>query len=269
MDRYAVMGNPVKHSKSPTIHAAFAEATGQTLGYDAIEVPVDGFTEAVREFFSGGGKGLNVTVPFKEEAAFLAESLSPDAGFSGAVNTLFLDENGALSGHNTDGIGLVRDMRVNHGGTVNGKRLLILGAGGAARGIMPSLLREEPGLVTIANRTPSRARELARRFDDHGAVTGCGFEDLAGKRFDWVINATSTSLQGSLPPLPEGLLAPGAWCCDLMYADEETPFCAWARRAGAEKILDGLGMLVEQAAESFFLWRGVRPETAPVIACLR
>ena len=270
MDQYAVMGHPVKHSKSPAIHAAFARQTEQQMEYSAIDVEPGGFEQAVNDFFQQGGKGLNITVPFKQEAWQMTEECSEDARLAGAVNTLLYNNMGSLLGYNTDGSGLVQDILQNHGGRLSGRRILVLGAGGASRGILLPLLQENPGTLTIANRTRARAQELAELFSPHGSqVTGCGFEELAGQQFDWVINATSASLQGKLPDLPDDLLAPQAWCYDLMYGNEETVFCRWAREAGAEKVMDGLGMLVEQAAESFYLWRNVRPDTAPVIAELR
>lgn len=269
MDRYAVMGHPVKHSKSPAIHAAFAEQTGQRIEYTAIDVEPGGFEEAVQDFFRQGGKGLNVTLPFKQEAWQMVEECSEDARVGGAVNTLLLDSLGALVGYNTDGIGIVRDIERNHQGELARKHVLVLGAGGASRGILLPLLRENPHSVTVANRTVEKGESLAETFSPYGPVEACGFPDLQGRQFDWVINATSASLAGDLPPLPKDLLAPNAWCYDLMYGDQETVFCAWAREAGAEKVIDGLGMLVEQAAESFHLWRGQLPDTAPVIAMLR
>ncbi|MDT8398386.1 MAG: shikimate dehydrogenase [Pseudomonadales bacterium] len=268
MDQYAVMGNPVSHSKSPQIHAAFAAQTGQAMSYRAIPVADGDFERAVQDFFAKGGKGLNITVPFKQQAWALARKHSPEAARAGAVNTL-LFEDGVLSGHNTDGIGLVRDIIANHQGRIADKRLLILGAGGAARGILLPLLSEHPQRITLANRTPARALCLVQEFSDYEGLSACGFDALPGMVFDWVINATAASLQGDLPPLPEGLLSSHAWCYDLMYAQQQTVFCRWATQAGAEQSLDGLGMLVEQAAEAFYLWRGTRPETAPVIASLR
>lgn len=284
-DRYAVMGNPIGHSRSPRIHAAFAEALGEAIHYDRILVALGGFPAAVEAFFAEGGKGLNITVPFKEEACDLSQWLSEDARIGGAVNTLYRNADGQLCGENTDGIGLVRDIRHNHGGELAGKRLLILGAGGAVRGILGPLLRESPSEIVIANRTPARAEALLPLFGEHevgeqikhvaaGAqqavsMRACGFEALPGQQFDWVINGTSASLQGALPPLPADLLAAKAWCYDLMYADETTPFCHWAEAHGAEQAIDGLGMLVEQAAESFRIWRGVRPPSADVIKLLR
>lgn len=267
-DRYAVMGNPVAHSKSPHIHAEFARSTAQDLVYDAHLVALDQFAPAVAAFFGNGGKGLNITVPFKQEAWALAQDKSEQAALAGAVNTLFMRE-GRLQGHNTDGIGLVRDIKQNHGGALTGKRILILGAGGAARGILLPFLHEKPAAICIANRTVSKAEELAQLFAPHGTLSACSYDALGGRQFDWVINATAASLQGDLPPLPANLLAPGAWCYDLMYAKEPTVFCKWAAQHGATRSLDGLGMLIEQAAESFWLWRGVRPQTRAVLEALR
>lgn len=268
-DRYAVMGNPIGHSKSPQIHARFAAQTGQSLSYEAILVEAGDFPAAVARFRAAGGRGLNVTVPFKQEAWALAARRSPRAERAGAVNTLRFEEDGNLYGDNTDGVGLVRDLKDNHGAQLTGKRLLVLGAGGAVRGVLAPLLAEQPALLVIANRTVATAEALAQAFADLGAVRGCGFAALAGEQFDVVINGTAASLQGEVPPLPEGILAAEAVCYDMMYGKEPTPFMRWAGAAGAGKMLDGLGMLVEQAAESFYLWRGVRPATAPVIAALR
>ncbi|WP_435100776.1 shikimate dehydrogenase [Arhodomonas sp. AD133] len=269
MDRYAVMGNPIAHSKSPRIHQLFAEQTGQALTYEKILVPAGGFAAAVAEFEAAGGLGLNVTVPFKGDAWALADNLSDRAERARAVNTLIISEAG-LYGDNTDGTGLVRDLRDNHGVRLNGARLLLLGAGGAARGVLPSLLAENPARVHIANRTGEKASTLAADFADLGETDGGGFETLDdGERFDVVINATAAGLSGEIPPLPETLLAAGATCYDMVYADEPTAFVRWAQAHGAAQALDGLGMLVEQAAESFFLWRGQRPDTDAVINTLR
>lgn len=265
-DRYAVMGNPVAHSKSPRIHAAFAQQTGQDIEYGTLLVEPGTFTQRVQDFFAGGGKGLNITVPFKLEAWELAAVRSPQAELAGAVNTLFM-ANGKLQGFNTDGIGLVRDIE-NHGGALKDKALLVLGAGGATRGILMPLLQQNPSRLVIANRTVSRAEELAAQFASYGNTSASNFADVHGS-FDWVINATSASLQGDLPPLPQGLITAQSWCYDLMYANEPTIFCRWARGQGAKQVLDGLGMLVEQAAEAFWLWRGLRPDTAPVLKLLR
>lgn len=268
-DLYAVMGFPVAHSKSPRIHAAFARQTGQDLEYRALPVEPGTFPARVQQFFAEGGKGLNITVPFKQEAWALARVRSPQAELAGAVNTLLQDSTGQLHGHNTDGIGLVRDILQNHGGQLAGASILVLGAGGATRGILLPLLQQQPARLCIANRTVSKAEELAQLFRVHGTVAACGFEALHGQRFDWVLNATAASLQGELPPLPAGLVHAQSWCYDLMYGNEPTIFCRWAQQNGAFKALDGLGMLIEQAAEAFWLWRGVRPDTAPVLADLR
>jgi shikimate dehydrogenase len=266
---YAVMGNPVSHSKSPRIHGLFAEQTGQRLQYTAIQVDPGGFEQAVSNFVANGGRGLNVTVPFKTNAWELVDSRTPRAALAGAVNTIEVQAQGVLHGDNTDGVGLVTDIVHNQGGSIAAKAVLLLGAGGAARGVLSPLLEQDPTELVIANRTEDRAIALAQTFARLGAVSGCGFNDLAGRRFDMVINATSASLQGELPPLPEQLLAPGAWCYDMMYGAMATPFMQWAEHHGATKVSDGLGMLVEQAAESFLLWRKLRPQTAPVIATLR
>lgn len=267
-DEYAVMGNPVAHSKSPRIHTLFGQQTGQRLRYTAIQVDVGGFAQAVGNFAANGGKGLNITVPFKGEAFELADELSERARAARAVNTFVCRRDGYLIGDNTDGVGLVRDLTINHRAPLAGARLLLLGAGGAARGVLGPLLAEGPAALRVVNRTADRAQELAAAFAAQGPVTGGGYASLEGP-YDLVINATSASLAGELPPLPEGVLAPGAWCYDMMYGKEPTPFMRWARAQGAAQVLDGLGMLVEQAAESFTLWRKVRPQTAPVIATLR
>ena len=265
-DHYAVFGNPIAHSKSPLIHAAFARQTGQDLDYTALLAPVDGFVECVTAFRAGGGLGANVTVPFKQQAHALATRRSARAEAAGSVNTLhFLGAE--IFGDNTDGVGLVTDLTRNLGVDVKGRRILLLGAGGAARGVIMPLLALAPAALMIANRTPGRAAELAAHFRDAGPVEGGGYETLAGASYDLVINATAASLAGELPPLPEGIFAADALAYDMMYG-RDTPFLQLARQAGA-RTADGLGMLVEQAAEAFFLWRGVRPETAPVIAMLR
>lgn len=269
MDRYAVMGNPIAHSKSPRIHTLFAQQTRQDLEYTAILVELDGFEDAVAGFLADGGKGLNITVPFKEAAWALAQKRSPRAERAGAVNTLLLDQSGRHFGDNTDGAGLVRDLVINHGAVLQDRRLLLVGAGGAARGVIQPLLNENPALLVIANRTAARAVELARHFCDLGRVEGCGLDDVDGHVFDLVINATAASLQGEVPALPGGIIGTGTWCYDMMYGNEPTAFMHWAGQLGAAVTADGLGMLVEQAAESFHLWRKVRPDTAPVIRALR
>jgi shikimate dehydrogenase len=268
-DRYAVMGNPVAHSKSPEIHAAFAHQFGHNIEYTRILVDVGGLAQAVEQFRAGGGKGLNVTVPFKQDAFRLADSLSERAQLAGAVNTLKFEPDGSLFGDNTDGAGLVHDIDLNLGVSLKDKQVLILGAGGAVRGVLDPILRHRPKRVLLANRTVARARDLVAHFKVHGPVEACGFEALKGQHFDIVINGTSASLKGELPPLPDTLLKRGALAYDMMYGDKPTPFMEWAMLRGAEKVVDGLGMLVEQAAESYFLWRGVRPETKSVIWKLR
>jgi shikimate dehydrogenase len=271
IDHYAVMGNPIAHSKSPMIHAAFAQQTGQVLQYNAILVGAEEgeFAQAVQAFIASGGKGLNITVPFKQAAWALADQRSERAERAGAVNTLWFDEQGQRIGENTDGVGLVRDLIQNHGGQIEGRRMLILGAGGAVRGVLGPLLEAAPAQCVIANRTVFRAEALAELFAALGNVTACPYDALQGQSFDLVINGTSASLQGQLPPLPDGLLAEGGWCYDMMYASTATVFMQWAQSQGAAFALDGLGMLVEQAAESFYLWRGVRPKTASVIRQVR
>ena len=258
-DRYAVFGNPIAHSKSPFIHGRFAAATGQDLSYEALLAPRDDFPGAVAVFVAAGGKGANVTVPFKEEAFRLCQRRSPRAELAGAVNTLVFRD-GEIFGDDTAGAGLVRDLEHNLGLSLAGKRLLLLGAGGAARGVLGPLLAAKPAALVIANRTPAKAADLAARFAHLGAVTGGGYGDIQGA-FDVVINATSASLGGDLPPLPAGVFAPGAAAYDMMYGKGDTPFLAFARQQGATLLADGLGMLLEQAAESFFLWRGLRPDT--------
>ncbi|MGK0674072.1 MAG: shikimate dehydrogenase [Halothiobacillaceae bacterium] len=262
-DRYAVIGNPIAHSKSPLIHTMFAKQTKQAMSYERILAPLGGFREAVLRFRAEGGRGLNVTVPFKLEAYELADQLSERAARAGAVNTLIFHADGTIEGDNTDGTGLVRDL-LKQGATIENKRVLILGAGGAVRGALAPLLAERPRELVIANRTADKAVQLAAAFADLGPVRGCGFDAL-DKTFDLVINGTSASLAGELPPLPNDLLAnEEAVAYDMAYGTTSTPFQRWAATHGARLALDGLGMLVEQAAESFRRWRGVQPDTAPV-----
>lgn len=268
-DRYAVFGNPVRHSKSPQIHAEFAAQCKQQIQYRAVKVADNGFSRAVKRFFLEGGKGLNVTLPFKKEAFAIAEILTDRARRAAAVNTLSPDAGGVLLGDTTDGVGLLRDLVVNLGWKVAGRRVLILGAGGAVRGVLEPLLSEGPTGVVIANRTVERAHKLAAEFSALGAVSACEYPALSGESFDIIINGTSASLGGELIPLPDGLLNEHGRCYDMVYGTEPTVFMRWAAEQAAWAISDGLGMLVEQAAESFYLWRGVRPNTEPVIAQMR
>ncbi|MBM4190261.1 MAG: shikimate dehydrogenase [Betaproteobacteria bacterium] len=265
-DRYTVFGHPIEHSKSPRIHTAFAAQTGQDLSYTATLAPLDGFEAALSAFRAAGGRGANVTVPFKEEAYRLATRLAERARQAGAVNTLLLDGS-EIIGDNTDGVGLVRDLTENLQYGLAGKRILVLGAGGATRGILGPILANQgaecPARLFVANRTAAKAVELARLFGCEGG----GFDAIPAEPFDIVINATAASLAGEMPPLPAGVFAPGALAYDMMYG-RETPFLSFASARGA-CTADGLGMLVEQAAEAFWLWRGVRPATAPVLAALR
>ncbi len=267
MDRYAVIGNPIAHSKSPAIHAAFATQTGERLEYGRILGDPATFEIQARTFLSGPGRGLNVTVPFKERACALADERSVRAEAAGAANTLIRLPDDRIRADNTDGVGLVRDLRDNHGVDIAGRRVLVLGAGGAARGILGPLLAEAPERLVVANRTAAKALELAARLG--GAVEGMGLEGLEGRRFDLILNATAAGLAGEVPRLPADCLVSGGVVYDLMYGDRSTAFVRWGLEHGAGQALDGLGMLVEQAAESFFLWRGVRPRTAPVTALLR
>jgi shikimate dehydrogenase len=263
------MGNPVAHSKSPRIHQAFAIQTSQTLRYEAILVPADGFAYAVHVFRQAGGKGLNVTVPFKEEAWRLATVRTARAELAGAVNTLSFSRSGEIHGDNTDGTGLLRDLEHNHVELAT-RRILILGAGGAVRGVIGPLMERYPSSIVIANRTLERAETLIRQFSQFSQLSACSLEDLPGLgSFDLIINATSSGLHGELPALPDGLIHPQSCCYDMVYGDAEPVFVKWAKQHGAHVALDGLGMLVEQAAEAFYVWRGVRPDTIPVIAMLR
>lgn len=266
-DLYCVFGNPIGHSKSPLIHRRFASDSHQDLHYEARLAPLDGFGAAVLSFIAEGGRGANVTVPFKEEAFRLADRLTPRAERAGAVNTLQFTAEGIL-GDNTDGAGLLADITQNQGFAVQGKRVLLLGAGGASRGALAPLLAACPAQLTLANRSADKAHALAAQFQDLGPVRGSSFAELAGQGFDLVINATSASLSGEALPLPDGLFSADSLAYDMMYG-RDTPFLQFAQRQGARHCCDGLGMLVEQAAEAFHLWRGLRPATAPVLAMLR
>ncbi|MBX9812987.1 MAG: shikimate dehydrogenase [Burkholderiales bacterium] len=270
-DKYAVIGNPVAHSSSPLIHAEFARQTGQDISYATILAPLDGFREAVFAFRDGGGKGLNITLPFKHEAWQLVNRHAGYALAAGAVNTIEF-ANGWMTGHNTDGIGLVRDLQDNLKRSIRGARVLLMGAGGAVYGVMEPLLREQPEQVVVANRTPGKAVGLVGRFEKFQSlamrgIMACSYENLGRSGFDLVINGTSAGLSDQMPSLPDTVFTPGALAYDMMYG-KTTPFLRFAREHGAH-IADGTGMLVEQAAESFFIWRGIRPQTAPVIEMLR
>lgn len=271
-DQYAVFGNPIGHSKSPQIHGWFAEQTRQDLTYKAILAPEDDFNGAAEAFFDQGGLGANVTVPFKLDALVFADKLSSRARRAGAVNTLQKGQNNEIYGDNTDGVGLVRDLTDNLGLDLSGKRVLLVGAGGAARGVVEPLINAGVGRLKIANRTPEKAQQLIKIF--HGLqpeaeLTAGNWASLEGGNYDLIINATSASLSGDLPPLPAGLFARGALAYDMMYAAQPTPFMRWAEQQGAAEVADGLGMLVEQAAEAFFLWRQIRPETTTILQRLR
>jgi len=267
-DLYAVIGTPIQHSKSPQIHQAFAEQTGEEVRYDRILGQPERLPLYIKTFREMLGKGLNVTVPLKEEAFQLANERSDRAERAGAVNTLILTENGGLQGDNTDGIGLVRDLALNNGFNFKGKRVLILGAGGAVRGVIQPLMEQGIEEMVIANRTESKAETIAATFADLGLIRSCALDAISGK-FDLIINGTAAGIAGEVPTIPDDLLAEDGWCYDMMYGDEPTAFVKWGEEQGAAKSLDGLGMLVEQAAESFYLWRDVRPKTAPVIQMLR
>ncbi len=266
-DRYAVFGHPVGHSRSPWLHARFAELTGESLVYEARDVPPGQFETALAEFLQAGGKGLNITVPHKLAAFEAAARLTPRARRAGAVNTLAVTPGGLL-GDNTDGAGLLRDLQQNLGLALPGKRILLVGAGGAARGALGPLLDAGPCELVIANRHADKARALAADFSADGAVSGIGLGEAHGP-FALVVNATSASLSGAVPDLPDDAVGPDTFCYDMAYGSGPTAFERWARERGAAGVADGRGMLVEQAAESFALWRGVRPPTAGVLAALR
>jgi shikimate dehydrogenase len=268
VDQYAVVGHPVAHSLSPFIHSLFARQTGQSLSYRLMDVPPERLIEQVCEFFATGGRGLNVTLPHKTRALTLAQELTERARLAGAVNTLAVRRDGSLLGDNTDGAGLVQDLTVNLGVTVQGRSILLIGAGGAARGVIAPLLALGPQRIVISNRTAERATALAGVFARLGTVEGCGFGELGAQPFDLIVNATSASLTGELPGVPPALFGPQTFCYDMAYGRADTPFVRWARELGCREAVPGWGMLVEQAAESFRLWRGVRPLTAPVLAAL-
>lgn len=266
---YAVFGHPINHSKSPQIHQLFAKQTGQSrLRYVAWDVPADKFSASINDFISTGGKGLNCTIPLKQLAFQLADEKSPRAKQSKAVNTLSVHRDGSLFGDNTDGIGLVRDLQNNLKINLEQLDVLLLGAGGAGRGVLGPLLDCNPKHLFIANRTPQKANALVKDFNDDYKVSGGGFKDLKGNSFDLILNATAASLSNQLPTIPEGILKPKGICYDLAYGTLPTAFVEWGRSKNASVSVDGIGMLVEQAAEAFRIWRGILPNTGPVIKAL-
>jgi len=266
-DRYAVIGNPIAHSKSPQIHTQFAQQTKQDLTYEKLLGEIGAFKATVEQFKAEGGKGLNVTVPFKEDAFAMVDRLEPRAQQAGAVNTLWFDGD-SIVGDNTDGVGLVSDLGYNHFFNFANARILLLGAGGASRGVLFPLVDQQPSQLVIANRTVSKAEALAKLADNE-KVKACGFGVLAGQQFDLIINGTAAGLSAEVPPIPDDCLASGGWTYDMMYSTAPTAFVKWGQAHGAAKALDGLGMLVEQAAAAFKIWRGVAPDTESVIAALR
>jgi shikimate dehydrogenase len=267
-DRYALMGHPVSHSWSPFIHGLFARATLQNMQYRLIDVSPERFRAEALQFFVDGGRGANITVPHKRAAAELVNELTPRAAEAGAVNTIHQKPSGELVGDNTDGVGLVTDLEVNLGLALEGRRLLILGAGGATRGVLGPILARRPAVLAIANRTVARARELAKEFAGHGTLVASGFESVEAAPFDLVINCTSASLEGSSPPFTPAAIGTDTVCYDMAYAKGETPFTRYAHEHGAKAAHKGWGMLVEQAAETFLIWRGIRPQTRPVLELL-
>jgi shikimate dehydrogenase len=270
IDRYAVVGNPVSHSLSPKIHQQFAAQTQQSISYEAIELPLDDFAAQVAKLQLQGMKGLNVTVPFKRQAWEVCDQRSTHAETAGAVNTIIFKNDNRIVGDNTDGTGLIRDLAENHQVAIRSCKILILGAGGAVRGILEPLIDLQPESITIANRTPDKARQLASVFHQQAEIKTCGYEGLGETRYDLIINATAAGLTNQVPPVPESVLASHSICYDMMYSlDQPTAFVRWAQNHAAAMAIDGLGMLVEQAAESFFIWRGLRVDTVSVIADLR
>lgn len=267
-DRYGLFGHPVKHSWSPFIHGLFALQTDQDMEYRLYDVEPDEFKQQLNQFFAYGGMGLNITVPYKGAAFEVAEELSQRARAAGAVNTLSINEDGRLLGDNTDGLGLVRDLKKNMSLDLSGKRILVLGAGGAVRGIIGPLLDLDPGILTIANRTPDRAHELVKRSGRDEGISACGFDELDDRIFDLIINATTASLHGRMPDVPDTILTKDTVCYDMSYSRQATPFTDWAQLNGAAETVMGWGMLAEQAAESFFIWRGIRPDIQQVLMAL-
>lgn len=266
MDQYRVFGNPIKQSRSPAIHKKFAIQTKQQLNYEAELVALQEFSQIVKNFVLTGGKGANVTVPFKEQALELCDVLSDRAHLAGAVNTLSIID-GKLHGDNTDGLGLVQDLLDNDVSLEN-SRILLLGAGGAARGVILPLLEQSVSQLVLANRTVSKAQNLCQQFSDDRFIA-CGFEEIEIQDYEVIINATSASLSGAVPPISEQLIGKDTVCYDMVYSKGLTPFLEWAKQSQAKQVIDGLGMLVGQAAESFNIWRGVKPNAANVLLQLR
>ncbi len=269
MDHYAIIGHPIAHSKSPMLQHAFAEQTDQLIDYRLIDSPIDAFADSLNAFRNAGGKGCNITVPFKQQAWQLADDISTAANFAEAANTLWFTDDGIIHASNTDGIGLIRDITQNQDYSIKSQRILLLGAGGAARGSIKPLLDQNPASLTIANRTVEKAQRLANQFSAYGKTNGCGFSDLAGEQFDLIINATSASLSEQHLALPNQLFTANGWAYDMMYAAKPTLFLQWSAQQGASRCIDGFGMLVEQGAESFFIWRGIRPNTKLILNQLR
>ena len=267
-DRYAVVGYPVKHSRSPFIHAMFAKQCDQNISYQMMEVSPQNLDAEVKKFFDGGGKGLNITVPHKQAVRQSTQFQTPRAELAGAINTIVLMQDGSLLGDNTDGVGLLNDLINNLHVTLRDARILLLGAGGAARGVLAPLLQQAPNELVIANRNIERADQLVEEFMTLGSLSSVAFDEIEGMPFDVIINATSASLQGEMPNLPAGIIGENTLCYDMAYSKDDTVFTRWAKQHGAEQAVLGWGMLVEQAAESFFLWRGVRPDTRPVLEAL-
>ena len=268
-NNYAVIGNPIQHSKSPQIHSAFAKQEGVEIHYQRILAEPSTFKSIINQFIEADGVGLNVTVPFKIKAYETCKQLDVFANAAKAVNTISFSSEGIWNGYNTDGIGLITDLKNNKQIRISNKRILILGAGGATRGIVLPLLQEKPSSITIANRTIPKATQLANDFATYGDIEGCGFDNLDNDNFDIVINATSASLSNELPPVPNQIVTANSICYDLAYSDEPTPFLLWAQSQGVTYCFDGIGMLIEQAAESYFIWRGYRPITSSVFTLLR
>ncbi len=268
IDRFALVGHPVQHSWSPFIHGMFARQTGRDLQYRLIDATPEDFDRVVREFFAQGGKGLNVTVPHKQAAAALVDELTPRAARAGAVNTIAWAAAGGLLGDNTDGVGLVADLKDNVGAAITGQRILVLGAGGATRGVLGPLLDARPSLLCVANRSEARATELAARFAQAGPIVGCGYDAIPAGPYDLIINATSASLSGEVPPVPDHCMGPDTIAYDMAYAKEPTAFMRHATARGVRRTYLGWGMLVEQAAEAYLVWRGTRPQTAQVLGLL-